>query len=211
MAHPLVIAYHLIWTVYGHWMPNDPRGSGSKTIRSDVIARLGELHYGRKKIQPAGKDIEAFYEQAKSVLRYPVLEFDCKAIQSVAIAFGEVIRERPYTCYACAIMPDHAHLVIRKHKDLAEDMIANLQKGSCLALGASGFGGDGHPIWTRGGWSVFLDHPDDIRRTIRYVESNPLAEGLPAQHWDFVKEYDGWPVHPGHDPKSPWARRLRRP
>ena len=26
-AMPIVIAYHLIWTVYGWWLPNDLRGS----------------------------------------------------------------------------------------------------------------------------------------------------------------------------------------
>ena len=26
--HPIVIAHHLIWTAYGWWLPNDPRGSG---------------------------------------------------------------------------------------------------------------------------------------------------------------------------------------
>jgi hypothetical protein len=44
---PLVIAYHLIWTVYGYWLPNDLRGSMSKTIRDDLIGDLGELHFGR--------------------------------------------------------------------------------------------------------------------------------------------------------------------
>ena len=210
MPRPFVIGYHLIWTAYGHWLPNDPRGSGSKLVRSSQLAKLGELHYGRKRVQPAGKDIGAFYEQAKFTLNYPVLEFDANAIGTIATAFGETIREKPYTCYACAIMPDHVHLVIRKHRDSAEDMIASLQKSSCLALGAMGFGGDGHPIWTHGGWRVFLDDPDEIRRTIRYVEHNPVAEGLPRQYWDFVKEYDGWPLHAGHDPNSPWARRLRR-
>jgi REP element-mobilizing transposase RayT len=210
MPRPLVIGYHLIWTAYGYWLPNDPRGSGSKLVRSSQIAKLGELHYGRKRIQPAGKDIEQFYNQAKSVLRYPVLEFDRAAVSCIATAFGETIGKRPYTCYACAIMPDHVHLIIRKHKDTAEDMIANLQKHSCQALGALGFGGDGHPIWTHGGWQVFLDCPDDVRRTIRYIENNPIAEGLARHCWEFVKEYDGWPLHPGHDPNSPWARRLRR-
>jgi hypothetical protein len=52
VPRPIVIAYHLIWTGYGWWLPNDPRGSMSHRIASDVIAELGELHYGRKKVQP---------------------------------------------------------------------------------------------------------------------------------------------------------------
>ena len=52
MALPIVIAHHLIWTLYGWWLPNDPRGSCSRVIRSDLLKQLGDLHYGRKRIQP---------------------------------------------------------------------------------------------------------------------------------------------------------------
>ena len=52
----MVIAYHLIWTAYGWWLPNDPRGSMSELIASDIIAELGELHYGRKRVQPLPRD-----------------------------------------------------------------------------------------------------------------------------------------------------------
>ena len=41
---------------------NDPRGSGSKQVNSDILAELGELHYGRKPLQPAGWKVEEFYE-----------------------------------------------------------------------------------------------------------------------------------------------------
>ena len=52
-------------------------------------------------------------------------------------------------------------------------------------------------------------HPDEIRRTVGYVERNPLEIGLPAQAYPFVTPYDGWPLHPGHNPNSPYARRMR--
>jgi len=44
MPRPLVIAYHVVWTAYGFWLPNDPRGSVSRVIRSDVISDFGALH-----------------------------------------------------------------------------------------------------------------------------------------------------------------------
>ena len=47
----MIAGYHLIWTAYGWWLPNDPRGSMSREIRAAAIADLGELHYGRKRIQ----------------------------------------------------------------------------------------------------------------------------------------------------------------
>jgi len=72
MGQPLVIAYHLIWTAYGCWLPNDPRGSGSRTIRSEILAELGDLHFGRKKVQPAGRAVRQFYEQAADLLKHPL-------------------------------------------------------------------------------------------------------------------------------------------
>ena len=210
MSQPLVIAYHLIWTAYGWWLPNDPRGSGSKEIRTPILAELGELHYGRKRVQPCGRDVRQFYDQAIPLLQHPVLTFDAAARGEIAAAFGQVIDENRYTCYACAIMPDHLHLLIRKHRHLAEDMADALQEASRTRLRATGHRSPDHPTWTRGhGWKVFLDHPEEIRRTIRYIERNPLPLGLPMQRWPFVKVYDGWPLHPGHSPNSPYARRLR--
>ena len=61
---PIVIAHHIMWTLYGWWLPNDLRGSTSHVIRNDLIAELAELHLGREKIQPGGNDLREFYDQA---------------------------------------------------------------------------------------------------------------------------------------------------
>ena len=209
MPNPIVIAYHLIWTAYGWWLPNDPRGSMSNTIRNDTISDLGEIHFGRKKIQPASRVIREFYEEAKSHLRYPLVNFSPSEFPIIAQAFADEIAAQKYTCYACAIMPDHVHILIRKHKHPAEVMIANLQQASRRALHAQKIRDADHPTWGGPGWKVFLDTPEDIRRTIEYVENNPVKAKLPAQKWEFVKEYDGWPLHPGHSAQSPYAMRLR--
>jgi REP element-mobilizing transposase RayT len=209
MARPLVIAYHLIWTAYGTWLPNDPRGSTSRTVASDRIAELGERHYGRRDTQPAGHVLRAFYTQAGNVLKYPLLTLAPSQFPVVAAALADVIFQRRYTCYACAVLPDHVHMVIRKHRDKGEDMIEHLQQASRMRLQESGHGSADHPIWTQGGWYGFLDRPQAVRVRIRYIEQNPSKAGLPAQRWPFVKDYDGWPLHPGHDPNSPYARRLR--
>ena len=34
----MVAGFHLIWTAYGWWLPNDPRGSSSYEIRVEKIA-----------------------------------------------------------------------------------------------------------------------------------------------------------------------------
>ena len=210
MEQPLVIAYHLIWTAYGWWLPNDPRGSGSRAIASDVVAELGELHYGRKRVQPAGRVVREFYERAARVLKHAVLSFDEDARRLVGDAFAEVIAAECYTCYACAVMPDHVHILIRKHKHRAEQMMENLKDASRAKLIAAGKRPADHPTWTAGGgWKVFLDHPTEVRRTITYIEKNPRRLGLPEPRWPFVRTYDNWPLHPGHNPNSPYAVRLR--
>jgi REP element-mobilizing transposase RayT len=210
MDNPLIIAYHLIWTGYGRWLPNDPRGSGSATIAGDVIAELGDLHHGRRPVQPQGRVIREFYQTASRVLKHPLLKFDAAARDAVGAAFGDVIRRERYTCYACAVMPDHVHLLIRKHKHAAEEMADRLKTESRLRLCNSGLRNNDHPTWTGGCvWHVFLDDPDDIWRTIPYIENNPLPLGLPIQRWPFVQPYDNWPLHPGHSSNSPYARGLK--
>lgn len=207
---PIVIAHHLIWTAYGWWLPNDPRGSTSRMIRRDGIAALGDLHYGRRRIQPASRDIRAFYEQASHVLRHQLLEIRSESVGTIGTALGQVIDDQRYTCYACAVMPDHVHILIRKHRHQAEQMIELLQNASrCALIDAHLWPGD-HPVWTRGGgWKVFLEHPDEVQRTIPYIEENPTQIGLPVQRWSFVVPYDRWPLHEGHSQNSPYVKRLR--
>ena len=210
MPQPIVIAYHLVWSTYGSWLPNDPRGSGSKTVISRILARVGELHHGRKPVQPSGRVIREFYARAAGLLNHPPLTFDEEARSRVGEAFGRVVADQRYTCWACAVMPDHVHLVIRKHRDTAEEMATTLMGVSRQRLIEAGLREPTHPTWIDScGWKVFLDHPDEVRRTIRYVEKNPAEIGLPLQRWPFVKEYDGWPLHKGHSPNSPYARLLR--
>ena len=205
----MMIGYHLGWTGYGWWLPDDSRGSTSSLIRSDILAQLGELHFGRKRIQPASSEIQNFYELATPLLRHPQVAFTPEDVDQIASAFAREIKAQTYTCCACAIMPDHVHILIRKHKHQSEEMIRNLQRVSHLALRGSRRFDWEHPVWGGTGWKVFLDRPEDITRIIRYIEQNPVKTGLPEQRWDFVKAYDGWPLHAGHDPNSPYARRLR--
>jgi len=210
MSNPIVIAYHLIWTIYGYWLPNDLRGSGSHFIRNDILKSLGEIHHGRKRIQPVRKTIQNFADRASDLLAYPIMTFNQQAIDCIADSFAETIFAMKYTCYACAIMPDHIHLVIRKHKHLAEEIIQKFQRESHLRLRSLGLFDMQHPIWGGPGWKVFLDEPDDIWRTIGYVDKNPTEIGHEAQTFQFVTPYNNWPLHEGHDPDSPYARRLQK-
>lgn len=188
-----VAAHHLIWTIYGYWLPNDPRGSMSQEIRADVLKELGEIHYGRKRVQPAGWKVGEFQRAAQPLLKHELLPFTDAEINAVGEALAETICERQFTCYACAVMPDHVHMVIRKHRDTAEEMIDAFQQASARALRGRGTRfGENHPVWGGPGWKVFLFTRSDIERTNRYVARNPEKARRPAQLWPFVVPYDGW-------------------
>ena len=191
----MVIAHHLVWTVYGTWLPNDPRGGGSREVIGSKLVDLGELHFGRRKTQPPRRVVREFYDRAESKLLFPVIRFKPIQFEVVAQAMGDAIHECSYTCYAGAIMPDHVHLVIRKHRDRAETMIDQLQSITRELLAEVISAPSDHPRWTDGGWKRFLNSPKAVRDAIRYVENNPLEIGLPRQTWLFVKKYDDWPFH----------------
>lgn len=202
----MIIAYHLIWTAYGWWLPNDPRGSMSREIRVERIGELGPSHYGRKRIQPPGRAIGAFYRNAGDVLKNPLLTIDEHDVAVVSRSFNEVISQRGYTCYACAIMPDHVHLVIRKHRDKGDEMISRFQSASAVALIGEGQRPPDHPVWGGPGWKVYLDLRRDVERTCEYVRQNPIKLRRPEQRWDFVIAYEGW-LPGGH----PEAARSAKP
>ena len=89
-------------------------------------------------------------------------------------------------------MPDHVHMLIRRHRDHGEQMIEKLQVASRDALIQAGYRKPDHPVWDGPGWKVFLETRDDIERIIRYIRANPTKARLPEQNWRFVRAYDGW-------------------
>ena len=190
---PIIIAYHLVWTNYGTWLPNDPRGSGSQRVAAGQLAELGPLHFGGRKTQPSPSAVREFYDRADERLYFQVVRFTQPQIDLVASGLADAMLEHTYMCYACAILPDHAHLVVRKHKHRAEAMIDRLQAATRLRLSTADAIPCNRPVWTLGGWKRFLSSPAAVRIAIGYVQNNPLKAGLPQQPWPFVKPHDGWP------------------
>jgi REP element-mobilizing transposase RayT len=189
----MVAGYHLIWTAYGYWLPNDPRGSTSREIRVEPIKSLGEIHYGRKQIQPASAKLREFFAQVRDILKHPVLTFGDDEIALLGQSIGEEIAERGYTCYACAIMPDHVHSLMRRHRDTAEEMIEHFQTRTRMAMIDAGRRAATHPVWTPGpGWKGFMNTRADFEREIDYIRQNPVKIGRPEQVWEFVQPYQGW-------------------
>jgi REP element-mobilizing transposase RayT len=126
------------------------------------------------------------------VLEHRRSEFTQDEIPLLGNAIGETISKREYTCYAAALMPDHVHLLVRPHRDHAEEMIQFFQEESKVRLIEHKLRPINHPVWGGPGWKVFQNTPEQIAATIEYIRRNPLKIGWPEQVWGFVTPYEGW-------------------
>jgi REP element-mobilizing transposase RayT len=204
----IIIAHHLVLTLYGHWPPNDIRGSGSTDFHDEKFAALGPIHRvgGRKPnhLQPTRAELREYHKQVEPLLNFPIFWIDHATRQVIAVAFGHVIRKQKYTCYACAIMKNHMHLVIRRHRDDYQTMFWNFANAAAEALRAySPLNLEpNHPIFAQRPYSSYCYTPEDLSDRIGYVNENPQKEGLPPQQYDFITPYDNWP-HNKRAPNSP--------
>src|SRR5207248_8563842 len=107
-----------------------------------------------------------------------LLHFNSEDPDIVGKILGETIVRERYMCYACAVMPDHVHCLIRKHKHHAETMIDNFQAASREAMIDANRRKQNHPVWGGPGWKVFLYTQADMRRIVEYIEANPRKAGL---------------------------------
>jgi hypothetical protein len=199
-----VIASHLILVLYGHWAVNDPRGSGSADFLDLKFAPHpggGPIHFGRKSDgeQPTREELRAFHQQHQELLNFPVFWIvDDVKRREIAAAVADALRTQGYTCYACAICGNHAHIVIRTHKHNALTQWDNIAESirQRLRFRFPSEISPHHPVISARPYKVFLFTPEDVWSRIHYVESNPPQERLPRQHWDdFVTPYDNWPLH----------------
>jgi REP element-mobilizing transposase RayT len=193
----MIIGHHLIWTLYGHWLANDLRGSGSTELYDEKFAMLGPIYHGRKPkhSQPSRSELRAFHREAEPLLNFPRFWIDDAKRQAIGNAFAEVTRDRQYTVWACAILKNHAHMVIRRHRDDALRMWHAFADASSVVLHGFADVGIEHPVWSTRPYKVFLRTPDEVRGRLTYVVRNPQKEALSEQRYDFVQSYDNWPLH----------------
>jgi len=196
----MVLAYHVIITAYGFWLPNDPRGSWSNAIRAWELLRFGPATKTSTRASVAHSPHDhAQRHAAKSALRYPPVSFTGRQCLAIAHGFKSAIDRSALRLHACSILPEHIHLVIARHRLPIERIRQQLKGESSKSLRSANLhpfqtilmkSRSPHTPWTAGGWDVYLNTPADIRRAIRYVEQNPLKENKPPQHWSFTTPYN---------------------
>jgi REP element-mobilizing transposase RayT len=187
----LVHGYHLIFSTYGFWLPNDPRGSWSTFVGSWELWRFGDVNKVETRRSVAAESHDRYVrEAAKEALAHPALSLTGRQALSVGNGFEQAVRENAYIVHACSILPEHAHLVLARLTQDVSRVIGHLKGRATHRLIEDGLWPDRRrPVWGKKGWKVFLSSAEDMRRAIAYVEANPEREGKPRQRWAFVTPY----------------------
>ena len=174
----MILGYHAIFTTYGFWLPNDPRGSWSDFVGSWELSRFGpatKIHTTRS-VAGVRHDLQ-LREAAKSALKFPPVQFSGRQALAVAQGFDQARQEGEYTIHAAAILPEHVHLVIGRHTRQIGRIIGHLKARATQRLRIDGlWPDDARPVWTHRAWKVFLDTPEAMVRAITYVIGNPMQE-----------------------------------
>ncbi len=194
-----MLANHLIFGMYGFWLPNDPRGSWSDFVGSWELFRYGAATKTTATRSLAGLAHDRGLRlAAKKALSREAVVLDGAQREAVAAGFGEYAERSDVRVLACAILSDHVHLVLGKHRLAAKQLVIQFKGEATRELMKQGlhpFPAEGRPAkcFARGEWDVFLDTEADVWRAMRYVEENPVKEGLARQEWGFVRRWEcGW-------------------
>lgn len=195
-----MLAFHGLITAYGFWLPNDPRGSWSDFVAAWELFQAGGKATKvsiRDSVAQVAHDQKRRFAVKEALLREPV-SFSGIQAREIARGFARAIRKSNHALLACAILPEHVHVVVTASSYKPTQVLGHLKREAALALKAARL----HPFqvdfertgnlptcWAEGGWKVFLDTPEDVWRSIRYVEKNPLKEGKRFQRWSFVTPF----------------------
>jgi REP element-mobilizing transposase RayT len=189
-----MIAYHIIFGAYGFWLPNDPRGSWSTFVGSWELFRYGAATKTTETRSVAHRPHDNRQRlAAKAALKRPAVQFTMPQIEAVAAGFAAYARKSGLIIHACAVLPDHVHLVTACHALDPHKLVIQLKGAATTELTnrqIHPFAGEAK-AFARGEWVVFLDTPNDVHRAIQYVELNPEKEGLPRQYWPFIVPFTG--------------------
>ena len=198
----MIYGYHVILPHYGFWLPNDPRGSWSLFVARWELARFGKTtrHLEQRTLAQLSDEELAHRDAIRNELLYPPVTLTGDQALSASKGFHAQAEKSGYRIWACAILPEHTHLVIGRHRYKVEQM-ANLLKGAATTQLIKD---NIHPLavyakpsrrppgmWARNEWKVYLCSDEQIENAIAYVNDNPIKEGKPAQIWKWISPYCG--------------------
>ena len=124
----MIPASHVIFGAYGFWLPNEPRGSWSEFVAPWELYRYGNA----SKVETTQSLAHVPHDRAARLAAKssnPAVHFTGLQARAVGRGFGKSLEKGSITCLACAILPEHVHMVLARHDHKAE-LLVNLLKGA---------------------------------------------------------------------------------
>lgn len=145
------LGYMITFTTYGTWLQGDERG----------YVKEGKIYPANKALMQSNKQLQL---QDAILLSTAERQLVREAIINEAKTRGQKI-------YAISVQPNHVHIVVDYTQEPLSKIVALYKSTSRLALRALERTGK---VWTRGYDKRFCFTEDDLRRRIKYVQSqNP--------------------------------------
>jgi REP element-mobilizing transposase RayT len=190
------LAIHWAATTHGTWLHGNPHGS---------------------------------WQNGKLIGPNPFLEADCRAHlasntvvlgqsdrESVADAFGEVVRERHHRVLAATVQATHVHVIFAPLKENVTNIIARLKRRSSLRVHEARqisrparmaglysrpilgrLASARAPLWTDGKFIVCIFDERHLANVIEYVRDHNRRAGVPADPFDWIDPLYPPPIYAG--------------
>ena len=139
----MVIAYHVVFSTYGFWLPNDPRGSWSDFVGAWELVRFGKATKVNttRSVAAATHDLR-LRRETKMALKHSPVAFTGEQALAVGRGFAQAAREGGYAVHACAILPEHVHMVIGRSPRSVGRIVGHF-KGRATPFRQTGVGTSG--------------------------------------------------------------------
>src|SRR5450755_558865 len=124
----MILAYHVIFCLYGFWLPNDPRGSWSDFVGSWELLRFVRATKTTESRSLAHRQHDReLRDAAKRSLKYPPVQFTGIQARAIARGFGRYVERTGLPIWAGAILPDHVPLVLGRSNLSVEQLVIQLK------------------------------------------------------------------------------------
>lgn len=117
MEARIVLASHVITSCYGFWLLNEKRGSWSEFVRSwERFKKFGPATTVDTHRSVARRPYDKGRRRAaRASLMYPAVRLTGVQARAIARGFAAQCCRSRYFVFACAILRNHAHLVVGRH------------------------------------------------------------------------------------------------
>jgi REP element-mobilizing transposase RayT len=192
----MIVGYHVIFGAYGFWLPNDPRGSWSNFVGSWELFRYGPATKTNERRSVAYQPHDqALRLAAKKALKRPAVEFNGQQARAVGMGFASYVQGSRLPVWACAILPDHVHLLVylpeegmlhrfnklwrgRSGRKIAKLLDPKADEQALQTMAAHANGKAHYAVWKEQVRALAIWNQKKLHAMIDYIHHNPVRRKL---------------------------------